>query len=67
MPPELIASKGHNLAVDWWTLGILTFELCSGHPPFESATPMQIYSKVRVDFTSFSLISLLGMDCKEGS
>lgn len=31
--------------VDWWCLGILTFELCSGHPPFESATPMQIYSK----------------------
>lgn len=45
--PELIASKGHNLAVDWWTLGILTFELMSGHPPFESATPMQIYSKVQ--------------------
>jgi len=45
--PELIASKGHNLAVDWWTLGILSFELMSGHPPFESATPMQIYSKVQ--------------------
>merc|ERR1711957_882294 len=44
--PELIASKGHDSAVDWWTLGILTFELMSGHPPFESATPMQIYSKV---------------------
>jgi len=44
--PELIASKGHNHAVDWWTLGILTFELLSGHPPFESATPMQIYQKV---------------------
>jgi len=45
--PELIASKGHTHAVDWWTLGILTFELMSGHPPFESATPMQIYSKVQ--------------------
>jgi len=45
--PELIASKGHTLAVDWWTLGVLTFELMSGHPPFESATPMQIYSKVQ--------------------
>merc|ERR1711972_761360 len=44
--PELIASKGHTDAVDWWTLGILTFELLSGHPPFESATPMQIYQKV---------------------
>eukprot|EP00420_Gonyaulax_spinifera_P036203 CAMPEP_0197884792 /NCGR_PEP_ID=MMETSP1439-20131203/11115_1 /TAXON_ID=66791 /ORGANISM="Gonyaulax spinifera, Strain CCMP409" /LENGTH=788 /DNA_ID=CAMNT_0043504535 /DNA_START=56 /DNA_END=2422 /DNA_ORIENTATION=+ len=44
--PELIASKGHTHAVDWWTLGVLTFELLSGHPPFESATPMQIYQKV---------------------
>jgi cGMP-dependent protein kinase len=44
--PELIASTGHTNAVDWWTLGILIFELMSGHPPFESAYPMQIYSKV---------------------
>jgi serine/threonine protein kinase len=44
--PELIASTGHTNAVDWWTLGILTFELMSGQPPFESAYPMQIYSKV---------------------
>lgn len=44
--PELIASTGHTNAVDWWTLGILVFELMSGHPPFESAYPMQIYSKV---------------------
>merc|ERR1712187_541395 len=43
--PELIASKGHTKAVDWWTLGVLCFELLSGHPPFESATPMQIYQK----------------------
>ncbi|CAJ1426564.1 unnamed protein product [Effrenium voratum] len=45
--PELIASKGHTHAVDWWTLGVLSFELMSGHPPFESATPMQIYAKVQ--------------------
>eukprot|EP00435_Cladocopium_sp_Y103_P045492 s187_g13.t1 len=44
--PELIASSGHSHPVDWWTLGILTFELLSGHPPFESAYPMQIYQKV---------------------
>jgi len=44
--PEIIASTGHTNAVDWWTVGILLFELLSGHPPFESAYPMQIYSKV---------------------
>jgi len=44
--PEIIASTGHTIAVDWWTLGILLFELMSGHPPFESAYPMQTYQKV---------------------
>jgi serine/threonine protein kinase len=44
--PEIIASAGHTHAVDWWTLGILTFELMSGNPPFESSAPMQIYAKV---------------------
>ena len=45
-PKEVIASTGHTNAVDWWTLGILIFELMAGHPPFESAYPMQIYAKV---------------------
>uniref|UniRef100_A0A7S2KAH1 Protein kinase domain-containing protein n=1 Tax=Zooxanthella nutricula TaxID=1333877 RepID=A0A7S2KAH1_9DINO len=44
--PELIQSAGHSRALDWWTLGILTFELLSGKPPFESPAPMQIYQKV---------------------
>jgi len=44
--PEIIASTGHTNAVDWWMLGILCFELLTGHPPFESAYPMQIYHKV---------------------
>jgi len=44
--PEMIASLGHTYAVDWWGLGILCFELMSGHPPFESPYPMQIYAKV---------------------
>jgi len=44
--PELIASTGHTIAVDWWTLGILAFELLSGHPPFESSYPMQTYQKI---------------------
>lgn len=44
--PEMIQSCGHTRALDWWTLGILLFELMCGRPPFESATPMQTYQKV---------------------
>lgn len=45
--PELIVSKGHTKALDWWTLGVLTFELMAGHPPFEAASAMQVYQNVR--------------------
>lgn len=48
--PELIAAKGHNVAVDWWTIGILIYELQSGNPPFESDNPMQTYAKINQGF-----------------
>jgi serine/threonine protein kinase len=25
--PEVIAANGHTAAVDWWTLGILVYEM----------------------------------------
>jgi serine/threonine protein kinase len=34
LAPEVILQQGHNSAADWWTLGILIFELVAGMPPF---------------------------------
>lgn len=28
--PEIIKGKGHSFPVDWWTLGIFTYELAVG-------------------------------------
>jgi len=57
MAPEVLMGTGHAKAVDWWALGVLTFELLAGHTPFQSTTPMGVYSNVmhgirRVDFPS---------------
>ena len=34
LAPEVINRTGHGFEVDWWTLGILIYELRIGRPPF---------------------------------
>jgi protein kinase X len=46
LAPEIIQSKGHGKAVDWWALGILIFEMLAGYPPFYDENPFGIYQKV---------------------
>ncbi|KAF7232564.1 hypothetical protein EG68_09394 [Paragonimus skrjabini miyazakii] len=43
--PEVILNKGHDFAADYWSLGILTFELLTGTPPFQASEPIKIYMK----------------------
>jgi len=34
LAPEILDEKGHTFPVDWWALGILTYEMIVGFPPF---------------------------------
>jgi serine/threonine protein kinase len=34
--PEIVQRMGYTQAVDWWSLGILVWELFVGHPPFSA-------------------------------
>lgn len=57
--PEVIQQTGMGKGVDWWTLGILLYELMSGHAPFEASDPIETYQKIvrgigRVIFLSVS-------------
>lgn len=41
MAPEIVKSNqnGHDASVDWWSVGVLTFELLTGSSPFSSEEP----------------------------
>ncbi|QPG77112.1 cAMP-dependent protein kinase catalytic subunit [Brettanomyces nanus] len=44
--PEVIAFQPYNKAVDWWSFGILIFEMLAGRTPFYDASPIKTYEKI---------------------
>nr|XP_053600131.1 cAMP-dependent protein kinase catalytic subunit alpha-like [Plodia interpunctella] len=46
LAPEIIMSKGYTMAVDWWALGVLIYEMVAGYPPFYNSDPIKLYEKI---------------------
>lgn len=46
LAPEVISGGGHGKGVDWWTLGVLLFEMLASYPPFYHEDPMKTYAKI---------------------
>lgn len=48
LAPEIILSKGYGKSVDWWSFGILLYELVAGYSPFYagSSDQMALFSKI---------------------
>ena len=43
LAPEVILDKGCNRPADWWSLGILVYEMIFGIPPFYSTNVQKMY------------------------
>lgn len=53
--PEIINKKMYNKMIDWWSLGILTYELLYGNPPFRNLNNNinQLFDSIRNDTPHF--------------
>ncbi|TPX72362.1 hypothetical protein SpCBS45565_g00590 [Spizellomyces sp. 'palustris'] len=46
MAPEILLGTGYDKACDWWSLGVIIFEMLYGFPPFCSKTRQQTKLKI---------------------
>jgi len=52
--PEMIKECGHDKNVDWWSTGILCYELVLGAPPFYAQSISKMYHKIQHGKLSFA-------------
>ncbi|KAL4002734.1 Protein kinase domain family protein [Acanthocheilonema viteae] len=63
MAPEILMRVGHNKAVDWWSLGALTFDMLTGGPPFTADNRKKTIDKILKG--RLTLPSFLSMEARD--
>ena len=53
LAPELLEGRPYTKSVDWWTLGILLYEMLTGLPPFYNENTNEMYRKILTDHLTF--------------
>ena len=49
MAPEVWKNAGYSCACDWWSLGVILYELIIGHAPFVSNSVADTRAKVWIN------------------
>ena len=65
MAPEVISGEGHGMMADWWSFGILIYELLCGKPPFHEGSTeriLDLISSSNVRFPSKMRVSSVTRD-----
>ena len=63
--PEIINGDGHNLSTDWWSFGILLYELFYGFPPFYDRNLERNFDLIRYCKINFPSKKIINKDLKD--
>ena len=54
LAPEILLNQGHGKPVDWWTIGVLLYEMIAGLDPFSAPKPIDVYKNILKGKIKFS-------------
>ena len=63
--PEIILSKGHDKAVDFWAYGVLVYELLVGTSPFYLPRSSQMDMFKRIVTLKYSIPEIMNKDARD--
>lgn len=62
MAPEVIKKNRYGKPADWWSVGILLYDMLTGQPPFRHANDNALYKKILGD--KLKMPKYLSRDCQ---
>jgi serine/threonine protein kinase len=46
LAPEVLERVPYDHSVDWWSLGVIVYEMLTGHPPFYSSSREKLFKSI---------------------
>ncbi|KAI9498645.1 kinase-like domain-containing protein [Zychaea mexicana] len=65
MAPEILMKRGYSASVDWWSLGVVCYELLVGKRPFRAKSNEALQQAIMHDAIEFPDDAVLSSDAKD--
>ncbi|ELP92770.1 hypothetical protein EIN_371920 [Entamoeba invadens IP1] len=65
LSPEVVLAQPYTNVIDWWGIGIMTFEMLHGQAPFVSDNIQQLYQRILNADVAFPSSSIASPPCRD--